>query len=175
MRHSFLVMALALLSGAAQAATVFKCVDAQGKVSFTANANCPVNHDLNDVVSVDNATIGRSGERAVMAPSTKYNVYINQVIQRNTQRARAAARATSTAPCSTGLNDQDLRTAKVRGEIVPGMTRKDIQNAYGSSSDNVATGGGSSTYASDRFRKVVRVSYDRHGCVNGSNQYQYKP
>lgn len=50
----------------AQAATVFKCVDAKGKVYFT-QQNCPETHSLESVENPTNARISGSGPDAVMA------------------------------------------------------------------------------------------------------------
>ena len=173
MRLSNLVLALIIVSSGAHAATIFKCVDAQGNIHFTANANCPENHDLNDVMSVDNPTISRSGESTLMAPTRNGVARTRQTVAGATQHA--ATPASPSSPCSTGLNARDLRTAKVRGEIVPGMTRSEIQKIYGNATNKGAQGAGGSTYWSDRYKQVVSVNYDRNGCTQSSYQSGYKP
>lgn len=73
--------------------------------------------------------------------------------------------------CSTGLSDRDLRTAKVRGEIVPGMSRKDVESIYGAPNRNSpARGAGSSTYWNDKYLSATTVRYDSNGCVESSYQ-----
>ncbi|WP_367400459.1 DUF4124 domain-containing protein [Pseudomonas sp. MM227] len=59
---SLLALLCAITATAASGQTVFKCVDAAGKITFTANANCPSHHALDDVVSARNPTISR-GEK----------------------------------------------------------------------------------------------------------------
>jgi hypothetical protein len=159
-----------LLSSACMADTVFKCVDSQGHVTFTARANCPSDSALDDVVSAHNARPSGAAEGTLMAaPVSPQN--------RSAPRAAATAPATQTgpAPCSTGLTAQELRTAKVRGEITPGMTRKDIESIRGKPNKDSARGAGSSTYWNDKYVDVTSVSYDRNGCVRSSYQSGHKP
>ena len=147
----------ALLAGDAYSATMFKCVDAKGRVTFT-QANCPDSHELDDVVSVHNsAPSGTSAPVQMAAPrQPRHN---SATIYRGQQGAFASTPSAVTVvggsadlpPCSTGLSDRDLRTAKVRGEVVPGMSRKDVEDMYGKpNGDGHARGGGSSTYHRDK-------------------------
>ena len=172
MRVCGITLALLVCSGASHAATVFKCVDAQGKITFTANANCPQNAELSDVVSAYNPTISRDGEHNRMAESPRSRSAATQQAQPNDQPRPASA---SSGGCTTGLSDQDLRTAKVRGEVVPGMSRDEIKSMMGNPTDKSARGGGGSTYWSDRYRQVFDVSFDRKGCVRSTQAAGYKP
>lgn len=71
--------------------------------------------------------------------------------------------------CSTGLSDRDLRTAMVREEIVPGMSRKQIESMFGRPNDQVnSVGAGATTYWNDRYLKFFTVEYDANGCVTSS-------
>lgn len=67
MRNFGFILAALLLSSQARAATIFKCVDEAGKVTFTKNANCPRNSGLEDVVRAHNAAPSGSSEPARMA------------------------------------------------------------------------------------------------------------
>lgn len=51
----------------ADAASIMKCMDAAGNVTFTKNANCPRNSGLADVVSANNAAPSGSSEAVRMA------------------------------------------------------------------------------------------------------------
>lgn len=67
MRRVLLPLVLAALAGHAHAASVFKCVDAAGKVTFT-QQSCPDSHALDDVVSARNDKPSGSGAASRMAP-----------------------------------------------------------------------------------------------------------
>ncbi|WGW65677.1 DUF4124 domain-containing protein [Pseudomonas aeruginosa] len=66
MKRIFPVLALAMVACSSQAATVFKCVGPDGKVTFTQH-NCPENQSLDDVVSATNQRPSGTGASAVMA------------------------------------------------------------------------------------------------------------
>lgn len=180
-RSVFLMCLLAGAMPAAQAATVFKCVDAKGKVTFT-QQNCPDNHALDDVISARNqAPSGSSAPTKMAEPVNRTQAQHYPSTQRYAQQpAQQAIGGTSVtvvggsaerSPCSTGLSDRDLRTAKVRGEIVPGMSRKDVESMYGTlNRDGHARGAGASTYWNDKYLDQTSVGYDSNGCVRGSYQ-----
>lgn len=171
MKATVLIFASMALSASINAATFYKCVDASGKVTFT-DSNCPANHNLNDVVTAYNPRISGSGSDVRMAEPAA------RIYSQPTYRANEARQAQAPAiarGCSTGLSDQDLRTAKVRGEIVPGMTRKEIASIYGNPTEKGAQGGGTSTYWRKGYRELVSVNYDRSGCVKSSYQSGVTP
>lgn len=177
MRRFAAFAAICLISTATQAAAVFKCVDEKGKVTFTTNANCPSGSHLNDVVSAHNPPPAGSGPAAVMAepanPRPRY-----QDVGGGTQSQRGytvVGGSDDKAPCSTGLSDRELRTAMVRKEVVPGMTREQIESMYGRPNrDGSARGAGTSTYWNDKYVDVTSVRYDTSGCVRSSHQSGHK-
>ena len=165
-RIIFAVVALIIVQHAS-AETVFKCVDAQGRITFTARANCPVQSSLDDVVSAHNTRPSGSEAGTQMArPRTPRQT------SRQTPKAYAATQSAghATGDCSTGLSDSELRTAKVRGEITPGMSRNDVESMMGKPNNDGARGAGSSVYWNDRYLNYTAVSYDRNGCVRGSSR-----
>lgn len=177
MRYLAAAAAICLLSGAAQAASVFKCVDGNGKVTFTSNANCPRGNDLTDVVSAHNAAPSGTGPATVMAkPERRQQRYHNSnSAPRQNQGYTVVGGSADKTPCSTGLSDRDLRTAMVRKEVVPGMTRDQIESMYGKPNrDGAAHGGGTSTYYNDKYVDQTSVSYDSGGCVRSSYQSGHK-
>lgn len=172
MRFAFISAAVLAFSANAQAATVYKCVDASGKVTFTQH-NCPEAAKLNDVVSAHNARPSGSGESAVMAtPNRSAPAYRSSQSASVTSNGVTVVGGSRTKPqCDTGLNDRDLRTAKVRGEVVEGMSRKDVEGMYGKPNrDGHAQGRGASTYRRDRRLEVTHVNYGQGGCVSSSYQ-----
>lgn len=172
---SSLALACITAAATANAQTVFKCVDAAGKITFTANANCPSQHALDDVVSAYNPTISRGGEETTMAhPKTRPGAAGSY--RANATAPPASQRPTATqSGCSTGLDDQDLRKAKVQGVVQPGMTRAQVESIYGNATDKRSAGAGSTTYWSDHYKQAFNVNFDRNGCVRSTNASGYKP
>ncbi|WP_341304728.1 DUF4124 domain-containing protein [Pseudomonas sp. TMP25] len=178
----FIIGIAALLTGDACAATMFKCVDAKGRVTFT-QANCPDDHQLDDVVSAYNAPPSGSSEPVKMA-APRQQRQVNASGYSNGQPSNSAPPNAVTvvggtkerAPCSTGLSDRDLRTAKLRGEVVPGMSRKDVEQMYGKpNGDGHARGAGSSTYFRDKYVAMTNVRYGQDGCAGSSYQSGHRP
>lgn len=178
----FLGLAALLGAGQAGAATMFKCVDAQGKITFT-QANCPDNHQLDDVVSAHNAApSGSSAPTQMAAPRRQRQVQPQETGQQyypaepSRSGVTVVGGSVERAPCSTGLSDRDLRTAKVRGEVVEGMSRKDVESMYGKpNTDGHAQGAGSSTYFRDKYVQVTHVNYGKDGCTRSSYQSGHRP
>lgn len=180
MRSFGFILAALLMSSQASAATIFKCVDAAGKVTFTKGRNCPDNTGLDDVVRAHNPNISGSSAPVQMA-QPRWQAQPSQTPQSYQQpqrQQRGVAVVGGSAPrpeCNTGLSDRDLRTAKVRGEIVPGMSRKDIESIHGKPNrDGSARGAGTSTYWNDKYVDVTSVNYDAGGCVRSSYQSGHK-
>ncbi len=163
----------ALLSSQAGAATIFKCVDEAGKVTFTKNANCPRNSGLDDVISAHNAAPSGSSAPVQMA-APKSQRYLAPVTSKS--GVVVVGGSLRQADCNTGLSDRDLRTAKVRGEVVPGMSRKDVESIHGKASDDTnVRGAGVNTYFKDKYVRVTSVAFDRQGCVRGGYQSGHRP
>lgn len=166
-----------LISAGAHAAAVFKCVDEKGKVTFTANANCPRGHDLQDVVSAHNAPPSGTGPATLMAaPPAARSVQPGQGSGGlSGQGYTVVGGSSGQSPCATGLSDRDLRTAMVRKEVVPGMTRDQIESMYGKPNrDGSARGAGATTYFNDKYVDVTSIRYDSSGCVRSSYQSGHK-
>lgn len=160
-----------VFSAEASAAAIFKCVDAHGKVTFTQNQNCPENSGLDDVVRAHNPTISGSSVPVQMAPPAASAYSPAQRTQAPSKGVAVVGGSAARPGCDTGLSDRDLRTAKVRGEIVPGMSRKDVESMYGQVNRNGSVrGAGGSTYWNDKNLDMTHVSYDSSGCVRSSYQ-----
>lgn len=65
-RIGFVLMAI-MICAHTEAASIMKCVDASGNVTFTQNANCPRDSGLADVVSASNAAPSGSSNAVRMA------------------------------------------------------------------------------------------------------------
>jgi hypothetical protein len=176
MRFSSVVIVFSLLTAMhTQAATVFKCVDAKGKITFT-QGNCPDNHALNDVVSAENPTISGSSAPSTMVQRRRAFAESSSQYSASSPSSGAGSSVTVVGasrerpPCDTGLNDRDLRTAKVRGQVVPGMDRKDIEQSMGNK-EQKSQGGGGDYYASHNHKDATYISYDNNGCASRSYNY----
>lgn len=71
MARSLIVLAAVLLSSQLHAASISKCVDAAGKVTFTQNRNCPAGTTASGSVNAYNPTPG-SGEPVKLADPDRY-------------------------------------------------------------------------------------------------------
>lgn len=175
MRNFGFILAVLLLSSQASAATIFKCVDAAGKVTFTKNANCPGNTGLDDVVRAHNAAPSGSSAPMRMATPAAPAYTAQRPEQMPSKGPVVVGGSAPQRGCDTGLSERDLRTAKVRGEIVPGMSRKDVESMYGPANrDGSARGAGTTTYWNDKYVDVTSVNYDAGGCVRSTYQSGHK-
>lgn len=175
MRNFGFILAALLLSSQAGAATIFKCVDASGKVTFTKNANCPSNTGLDDVVRAHNAAPSGSSAPVQMATPTASAGTAHRLEQAPSKGPVVVGGSAPQRGCDTGLSERDLRTAKVRGEVVPGMSRKDVEGMYGPANrDGSARGAGTTTYWNDKYVDVTSVNYDAGGCVRSTYQSGHK-
>lgn len=144
-----------LLSGAvmlvcfsANSATVLKCIDAAGKVSFV-QGHCPDTHSLEAVLAPENKRPGSGGKIVPMAtPSAAPRV--------NTQRRRFNH-------CGD-LTQVDIAHANANGKIILGMTGDDVKASWGSPSEVNSTASGQQwVYPIDEYTN--RYLYvDPDGC-----------
>lgn len=172
-----IVIAFLLAAVDSQAASVFKCVDSKGKITFTAHANCPDNHALDDVVVARNPTISSAGEETVMAERRVYRTqgqaYYGAPPPAAGSGGVTVVGASRVRPdCDTGLNDQDLRTAKVRKQIVSGMNRSQVASIQNDDPRRARGGAGTDTKWSHDYKSATSVSYDRNGCAGRVDTWQ---
>ncbi|MFG5864449.1 DUF4124 domain-containing protein [Metapseudomonas sp. CR1201] len=152
------------LAQPAYSATVFKCVDSKGKVTFT-QANCPDEHALDDVVTAHNPSPSGSSAPVQMAPSRRQQFTSSPEAARDT--SQRGVKVVSQSPCSTGLSSTAQRTATVRGEAKKGMTQKEIESIYGKP-DNVSSTDGKQHYRyyNSAKKEYVSIGFDKNGCAN---------
>lgn len=122
MRKVLFSAALLALSAGAQA-QVFKCVDGQGKVTFS-QVPCP-GQDT-EKVEVRNNKIG--GQFATGEEVSDNNA--RRDAQRGARQAGRARAAQSDSACKQ-FSDQEVRTMVLRHEVVPGMKMQDVFKAWG--------------------------------------------
>lgn len=162
MRYLIAVAAVALAT-AAQAASVNKCVGPDGKITFTQQA-CAGGGMPTGVVDARNPPPSGSGP-AVEMTSPQWS--FDEVEQPRQQARVTVIGGREDKTCSTGLSEQDERTATVRGQAVQGMTRSQIESIYGRPhTTSTANGRVNYRYWSDHNREYVSVRFDENGCAD---------
>lgn len=126
-----------------QGANYYRCVDAQGRVSFS-DHGCP------------------NGEALRLQPANSLPAPSPQPHHPNRGKVSGQEQA---LPCGGLLNAQERRTAMVRQEIRAGLSRADIESALGKP-DRITRNHGLTRYQyTDRKGSTRTVRFDEHGCV----------
>jgi len=152
------LLALGLLLGCttAQSATVYRCEDATGHLTFSASG-CPSGSD-SSLQRADNARPGGAKPKLMAKPKAS--------------QPKAAVReptvvAAKTDGCGDLLTSSEKRQAIIRGQVKVGMSRADVENALGqpqriSQLDTLTR----YHYEARRGKERSRlVTFDQHGCV----------
>ncbi len=156
--------ALLLASPTTHAASVYRCVDETGHVTFTRQGCAP-----SQTAQMQNAfnPTPSSGKATRMAePSSQ---------QTKRQRKHADTGATLTVVgeqddgCGNLLTQQARRKAIVEQQVRAGMTRADIESALGRP-DAISSNNGQTRYRySPQKGRSRSVSFDENGCVRAKN------
>jgi hypothetical protein len=148
------------------ASTVFRCEDANGRITYTLHG-CP-EHSQQALQDAYNPTPG-ADKPMPMATSKK---------KTKEPRARKSAKQADedNAPVIVGAHDDgcgnrvtgsDRRTAIIRKQVRAGMTRSDVESALGIP-DRISTQDGTTRYHyGDKEDKKRTVSFDEAGCAKG--------
>jgi len=151
------LLALGLLLGcaSAQAATVYRCEDASGHLTFSASGCAPDSES--SLQAAENARPGGAKPTLMAKPK----VAPRKVAPEPTV---VAAKADG---CGDLLSARERRQAIIRGQVKAGMSRADVENALGqprriSQLDTVTR------YhydARNRQERARLVTFDENGCV----------
>ncbi|MCY1296765.1 hypothetical protein D9M70_461730 [compost metagenome] len=152
------------LAAPAIAATVYRCEDGQGHITFTLHG-CTTEQNPH-LQNADNPTPG--GAKPVpMAKTAKPG-----------RAAKAAADKDDGAPvvvaerqdgCGNRVTGSARRTAIIQQQVRAGMTRADVESALGKP-DKVSSQNGQTRYQyRDHEGRSRQVSFDENGCVRGKN------
>lgn len=154
--------ALLLLAGPVHAASVYRCVDETGHVTFTRQGCSP--SQTTQMQNAFNPTPG-SGKATRMAEPP----------QPKQQRRMVDTQTTLTVVgeqddgCGNLLTQQARRKAIVEKQVRAGMTRADIESALGRP-DVITSSNGQTRYRyTSRKGRSKSVSFDENGCVRGKN------
>ncbi len=147
----FLLITIAPL----HAASVFRCEDQNGHVTFTLQG-CPADHLL-EVQRASNPT-----------PSSGKPVAMASIRPRKTN-SEPSAELTIVAEKQDGCGNQvtgtKRRTAIIRQQIQGGMTQEDVESSLGKP-DAQTTHNGETRYSyTDNDGTSRQISFDQNGCV----------
>ncbi|MBM7059616.1 DUF4124 domain-containing protein [Pseudomonas sp. UL073] len=146
----------------AQAATVFRCEDRNGKVTFTLHG-CPTEQQQL-LQSADNPTPG-SGKPVPMAKVGKHK-------EKSDARGHSEQKVTGIAEpqdaCGSQLAASARRKAIIQQEMHTGMTRADVENALGKPGKVSSQNGQTRYQYRDTKGRSRSVSFDENGCVRGN-------
>lgn len=151
------LLCLGFVSGHdAFAASVFRCEDGSGHVTFTLSG-CPTSQNQ-AIQHASNPTPG-SGRPTLMATPGKRR---KGTSARNQTPTVVGVRDDG---CGNQLSSSEKRSAIIRQEVRRGMARRDIESALGKP-DSSHEQNGQTRYvyeAEDGSKR--QVSFDEHGCV----------
>lgn len=164
MRIVFLLTILALSAGAS-AATVNKCVGADGSVTFTQTA-CP-----EDAAGVS-VKVRVASEGMLIAPPAPITAPAQDDEKTDAQDGEpviVGSRESSTSKCSDA-SAQEIRTAVVKNQVFPGMSAADAIKSWGEPSKINRSSRGSDQWVYYRGRVSAQYLYvDSAGCVTAWN------
>lgn len=149
MRH-FLIAAALVCCGTASAASVVKCVDAAGKVTFAQN-ECPAGQ------AVEKHEVKASQRPSGDGPAVKLATPIKP-------SASPKPRARRTYNHCGDLTQVDIVWAQNRGKIEIGMTGDDVRDTWGPPADiNYSADGQQWVYPIDEYKNRY-VYIDNRNC-----------
>jgi hypothetical protein len=140
MTGALLLIGLPLTS---QGADYYRCLDEQGRVSFS-DQSC-----LN-------------GERLRLGPA---NGLPAPAARQSASVAGRVSGQEQTSPCGGLLDPRERRTAQIRREVRAGMSRSEIESALGKP-EKISRHDGQTRYQyRDEQGGLRSVRFDEHGCV----------
>ncbi|WP_222911433.1 DUF4124 domain-containing protein [Pseudomonas sp. DNDY-54] len=152
--------ALLFIGTPAFAANIYRCADETGHITFT-RQGCPTSQTA-QIQDARNPTPS-SGKAVPLATPRA---------QRNGRHKQATARQLTIVGeqddgCGNRLTGNARRSAMIGKRILPGMTRADIDSAFGTP-DAVTSRNGQVQYryVSDNGRTRT-INFDEHGCTRG--------
>lgn len=173
-------MRLILLAGSilllphASATTVQRCQAPDGHVTFTLQG-CPDDSQL-QLQAASNPTPGGDHPALMAAPPV-------QSASPASKQPDARARNSLPPPpatlqvvgqrddgCGNRLSASQKRSAGIRQQVQAGMTRQDVESAFGKPQKISRSNGQTRYHYSDAQGNTRRVSFDEAGCVEGQQK-----
>ncbi|EIK51449.1 hypothetical protein YO5_00785 [Stutzerimonas stutzeri TS44] len=163
MHHSLpsALFAMSLLfSQAPAAATVFRCTDAAGRITYT-QQGCPGGTDTQKQ-QAHNPTPG-SGKATRMATTTPRTPHKSTP----TRTDALTVVAQQHDGCGNRVTGSERRNAIIRQRILSGMTRSDVESALGRPTSVVSTNGRTRYRYESIEGRTRTVTFDENDCVTG--------
>jgi len=151
--------ALILSSTPTLAATVYRCSDTEGNLTFS-QQGCAIDQTTR-IQEAANPTPG-SGKAVPLA---------NPAARRKTRNEKPTRELTVVGTpddgCGNRITGSVRRDALIKKQVRSGMTRKDIESTFGKP-DTVTNRDGQVRYRYDGKKGRTRtITFDEHGCVRG--------
>ncbi len=158
MRLAFLLLVSVALE--VDAATLNKCIDANGQITFT-HTSCPSGG------SIESIEVGRGGAGMLLGPARPDEEVAEEA--KPTKDMVTVVGGGSEATACSRVPEQDMRTAIVRNQISVGMTDTQVVQSWGKPNEiNRSSHGDQWVY----YRGPVDMQFvyvDPAGCVTGWN------
>lgn len=152
MRKVLFGVALLALSAGAHA-QVFKCVDAQGKVTFS-QVPCP--GQAAEKIEVRNNEIG--GQFATEGQTEVYRI-LRDVDRDIAKKKREEAVRRQVQSACANISPTEVRTLIIRKEVKPGMKMSDVHKAWGPPTRII------NDMHAWHFRYSSRYVFEKDGCA----------
>lgn len=148
----------------AQAATVQRCEDAQGHVTYTLHG-CPENASL-DLQEAYNPTPGK-GKAVPLAKAQKTRAKSKT---NKKDETKLVVVGTKQDGCGNQLSSSDRRRAVIRKQVRSGMSQSDVKSTLGEP-DRITSNDGQTRYHYDDEKGNKRqVNFDESGCVKAKGK-----
>ncbi len=158
-RIPFYLIFLLPTSFSLEAASVFRCEDNQGQVTFTLQG-CSAGQ-TQEVRHVDNPPPG-NGRPVAMAKSGKA---ASRTKANDDPASSVTVIAEQQDGCGNRVTGSQRRTAIIRKQVQAGMTREDVESALGKP-DQESSRNGETLYAyKDERGSDRQIRFDQNGCV----------
>ncbi len=150
---------LTLLPTHSDAASIYRCVDKAGQITLT-RQGCPAGQEA-QTTRVVNQTPG-SGPAIPLAKPTPAS---KRQVSRGSRELTVVGEQDD--GCGNRLTGRARRNALINQQIHAGMTRNDVESAFGKP-DRIVNRNGQTQYRYvGREGRSRTVSFDEHGCVRG--------
>ncbi|WP_236450738.1 DUF4124 domain-containing protein [Stutzerimonas stutzeri] len=149
---------LLLLANPAFSASVFRCIDTAGHVTFS-QQGCPTDQSSERQQAVNpKPSSDETVRMATTASTTNHGRKVGNDV---------AVVAEKDDGCGNRVTGSERRSAIISKSIRAGMTRSDVESALGRPESTTSTNGRDRLRFRDGKGQVRTVSFDEHGCVLG--------
>lgn len=157
--YAALCVALLYPTQDSSAASVFRCEDANGHITFTRHG-CTTEQEQ-QTQSTRNHTPG-SGKAIPLARPEQ-----NSRSTRNSGSADLVIVGQQDDGCGNRITGSERRQAVIRQEIRSGMTRADVESSLGKPDKITRQNGQQRYHYRDKRGNSQQISFDEAGCVKG--------